>query len=269
MPHFPNLFGYRLIRQLGGGSYATVYEAEWVDGNPVAVKVIESTDPDILTRVRRELLAGLGVRHPRLVQVRDGNTAESPYYLAMELVGGESLRARLDRRGRMAPGVALGVVRQLAEALVALHSADYVHGDVKPGNVMLPSAGRAVLVDLGFVHRPGEIDFVLGTPNYLAPELCVAPAQDTPAADLFALGVTLFETLTNALPYPEGSQAGVMRSHRDLDPDRLTDHRGNWPNALVEFVEKLLVKDPIKRPTAKEAVRRITELQIELMKRAA
>ncbi len=166
-------------------------------------------------------------------------------------------------------GIALGIVRQLAEALATLHAAGFIHGDVKPGNVMLPTAGRAVLVDLGFAHRPGELHYVLGTPNYLAPELCVAPAQDTPAADIFALGVTLFESLTNALPYPDGSQTGVMRSHRDLDPDRLTDHRGDWPALLVEFVENLLVKDPTKRPTAKESVRRITELQIELLKRAA
>ncbi|HEY2786147.1 MAG TPA: serine/threonine-protein kinase [Fimbriiglobus sp.] len=260
---------YRLLRSLGGGSGATVFLAEANDGKPVAIKLIESNDPEGLIRFRREIVVGLTVSHPHLVRVLHGNSISPPYYLVMELVSGESLRARMDRRGRIAPLVALGIARQLAEALASLHASGFVHGDVKPGNVMLPSAGRAVLVDLGFAHRPGELEFVLGTANYLAPELCRAPAEDSYAIDVYALGVSLFEMLTNTRPYPDGTQSGVMRSHRDIEPDRLTDHRGKWPKPLVSLVEKLLANDPAVRLISKEAVRGIAEVQIELMKRAA
>jgi serine/threonine protein kinase len=248
-----------------------VYEAETADGDRVAVKMLTpaaAANPGTLARFRRELAAGLTVRHPHLVRVRDGSI-DGQTYLVMDFVGGDTLARRLDRRGRVAPGVALGIARQLAEALAALHTAGLVHGDVKPANVVLPAAGRAVLVDLGFAHRPGEIDFVLGTPNYLAPELCRAPAADTTAADIFALGVTLFEALTGRLPFAGGSRSGAMVAHRDNEPDRLTDYPGRWSNNLISFLNELMTPNPFARPTAKEAGYRIAKLQIDSLKRAA
>jgi serine/threonine protein kinase len=262
--------GYRFVRKLGGGADAAVYDAVGPRGQLVAVKVLKSkADAAAVGRFRRELAAGLAVRHPHLVRVFDGYDADPPYYLVMERVPGDTLKARVKANGRMAVPVALGVVRQLAEALATLHAAGFVHGDVKPANAVVPSPGRVVLIDLGFAHRPGELDTVLGTANYLAPELCAAPARDGYAVDVYALGVTLFELLTGRLPFPEGSQSGVMRSHRDVEPDRLSDHRGAWPRHLEWFIEDLLTPDPDSRPTATESVRRIAELQIELMKRAA
>jgi serine/threonine protein kinase len=86
---------------------------------------------------------------------------------------------------------------------------------------------------------------------------------------LFALGVTLFESLTARLPFPDGSRSGVMVSHRDDEPDRLTNYRGRWPEKLASFLDELMTPDRSARPTAKEVVRRITELQIETLKRAA
>jgi serine/threonine protein kinase len=271
MPRFPAPPGYHFFRRIGGGEYATVFSARSPDGDMVAVKVLGPTaaaDPGAVARFRRELAAGLAVRHPYLVRVHGGSDQGLPH-LVMDLVGGDTLARRLDRRDRAAPGVALGIARQLAEALAALHAVGIIHGDVKPANVVLPAAGRAVLVDLGFAHRPGEIDFVLGTPNYLAPELCRAPAADTTAADVFALGVTLFEALTGRLPFPDGSRSGVMVAHRDFEPDRLSDYPGRWPNNLFSFLNELMTPDRFARPTARETVRRIADLQVELLKRAA
>src|SRR5262249_58192252 len=119
----------------------------------------------------------------------------APYFLVMELLPGESLRDRLRRDYRVGVMEALAIARQTAEALAALHRAGFLHGDVKPDNVRLTGAGTAVLIDLGFAHRPGanaaflRDGYVLGTPDYLAPELCLARPETDLASDLFSLGV--------------------------------------------------------------------------------
>src|SRR5262249_7588348 len=135
-----------------------------------------------------------------------------PYFLVMDLLPGESMRRRLRRDYRLEPATALWITRQVAQALAALHHAGFVHGDVKPDNVRILTEGNAMLLDLGFAHRPGENaplleqGFVLGTVNYLAPELTGPRPTDNQASDLFSLGVTLFEMLTGQLPFGTGTQ---------------------------------------------------------------
>ena len=139
---------------------------EW-DDQATAVKLLH-----------REARAGLNVRHPHLVRVTHAHVTRPPYFLVMDLLPGESLRQRLRRDYRLDPAEAVWLARQTAEALAALHRAGFLHGDVKPDNLRLTTGGSAVLIDLGFAHRPGENaaflreGYVLGTADYLAPELC-------------------------------------------------------------------------------------------------
>jgi eukaryotic-like serine/threonine-protein kinase len=161
------------------------------------------------------------------------------------------------------------VARQAAEALAALHQAGFLHGDVKPDNVRLIDDGTAVLTDLGFAHRPGEnaaflrAGYVLGTANYLAPELCdELPAEDF-TSDLFSLGVTLFEMLTGQLPYPPGSLRQTFRRHRCDPPAKLT---ANLPAELVQLVERLLAHRPEDRPKAAAVVRQLVSLEIATLR---
>src|SRR5260370_21950784 len=129
----------------------------------------------------------------------------------MELLAGGWVGGGVRRGCRLELSEALWVTRQTAEALAALHRAGFLHGDVKPDNVRLVGDGAAVLIDLGFAHRPGENaaflreGYVLGTPDYLAPELCLSHPEADLSSDLFSLGVMLFEMLTGKLPYPPGS----------------------------------------------------------------
>jgi serine/threonine protein kinase len=203
----------------------------------------------------------------------DAHLARPPYFLVMELLPGESLRARLQREYALDVATAVWVARQTAEAIAALHRAGYVHGDVKPDNVRLVDAGTAVLIDLGFAHKPGEnaalLDegFVLGTANYLAPELCESEAVDDPAADVFALGVTLFETMTGELPYPPGSVVETMERHRSEEPSPLCDHAGDWPPRLVRLMHRLLARKPHLRPRPLRVVQELVALEIATLQR--
>src|SRR5205823_9529691 len=123
--------------------------------------------------LQREARACLAVRHPQLVRLRDAHVTRPPYFLVMDLLPGESLRSRLRRDYRLDVPTALWIARQTAESLAALHRAGFIHGDVKPDNIRMTGEGNAILLDLGFAHRPGENaafleqGYVLGTVNYL------------------------------------------------------------------------------------------------------
>jgi len=277
MRPIPSIPGYELLEPLGGGPMTAVFAArDMADDAPCAVKVVRNGWEDQATAVKllhREARAGLTVRHPHLVRVINAHVTRAPYFLVMELLRGESLRQRLRRDYRLEPGEAVWVARQTAEALTALHRAGFLHGDVKPDNLRLVPGGPAVLIDLGFAHRPGENaaflreGYVLGTADYLAPELCdPEPAEDL-SSDWFSLGVLLFEMLTGRLPYPRGSVKQTLRRHRCDPPADVRRLAGPLPNALVSLVERLLANRAADRPRAGFVVQQLIGLEIAGMRR--
>src|SRR5262245_44193925 len=253
----PKIPGYELLTRLGGGVLTSVYAArDLADDTPCAVKVIREDwedQPTAIKLLQREARACLAVRHAHLVKLLRAHVTRPPYYLVMEQLPGEPLRRRLGRDYRLDVPTALWVARQTAEALAALHRAGFIHGDVKPDNVRLAGDGRAVLLDLGFAHRPGENaallreGYVLGTVNYLAPELCGPEPTDDPASDLFSLGVTLFEMLTGQLPYPPGSIDQTFRRHEADPPADVRALAGPLSPGLAGLVERLLARRPADR----------------------
>lgn len=269
--HLPRVTGYVLGHRLGGGASCDVYAAvEEAGGRPRAIKVLRDEAADDATTIhlfRREARVGLAVRHPRLVRfVRAETQLDRPYHLVMERLRGESLRAVLRRERWLKPVTAATMVRHVAEALTAIHTAGFVHGDVKPDNIHVVADQSAKLLDLGFARPPGEDasllgdGFVLGTANYIAPELCDRPAADTPAADVYSLGVTLFELLTGELPYPEDEVAETMLLHRDGRPESLWDWQGRWPIGMNVLLDGMLAREPELRPTAFAVARELGEL---------
>lgn len=277
MKSIPKIPGYELLTRLGGGLLTSVYAArELATDSPCAVKVIREDWDDQPTAVKllqREARACLAVQHPHLVHLRQAHVTTAPYYLVMELLPGESLRRRLRRDFRLAPDVALWVVRQSAEALAALHRAGFIHGDVKPDNIRLLGDGNTILLDLGFTHRPGENSallrqgYVLGTVDYLAPELCGGEPVDSPAGDLFSLGVTLFEMLTGRLPYPPGSLHETLRRHEQEPAEDLHRHLPDAPPALGRLVGRLLARQPTDRPRTHALVQQLIALEIQALHR--
>ncbi|HKI37045.1 MAG TPA: serine/threonine-protein kinase [Gemmataceae bacterium] len=279
MQPLPTIPGYELLAPLGGGPITCVYGArDGADDEPCAVKVLRAEwedDPTAIKLLQREARAGLGVRHPHLVRLLHAHVLRPPYFLVMELLPGESLRRRLRRDYRLDVHTTVWVARQTAEALSALHRAGFVHGDVKPDNVRLVEDGTAVLIDLGFAHRPGENDallregYVLGTADYLAPELCRPEPQGGEASDLFSLGVTLFETLTGQLPYPPGTLGQTFRRHGCDPPADVRRCGARLPRELAQLVTRLLARHPEERPKAAAVVRQLIALEIAALRRRA
>jgi serine/threonine protein kinase len=243
---------------------------------PCVVKLLRDEWREQATAIKllqREARAGLTVRHPHLVRLRQVHVTRPPYYLVMDLLPGESLRRRLRRDYRVDVPTALWISRQTAEALAALHRAGYLHGDVKPDNIRLVDAGTAALIDLGFAHRPGENaalrrqGYILGTVNYLAPELCGGEAEADFPSDLFSLGVTLFEMLTGRLPFPAGSLEQTMRRHRAEPPLDIRQHIRPLPATLASLVDRLLQRQPEDRPRAATVVQQMIVLEIATLRR--
>ena len=267
----PRLPGYDLGIRLGGGPTCDVYSAvETSTSRSWAIKVLRDAaadDPSHVQLLGREAQVGLAVRHPNLVRiVRAVLGHERPYHLVMERARGCTLRNELKLRKWLDP-CQVGIIGlQVAGALEALHREGFVHADVKPDNLHIAPGPWTTLLDLGFAHRPGEDQgsagsgFVLGTANYVAPELCDQSDRDGPATDVFSLGVTLFELLTGALPYPTGGVEETMLLHRDARPDSLWEWQGRWPVGLAALLDCMMFREPERRPTAKTVAKELQSM---------
>lgn len=267
---------YRLLRHLGKGGAGSVFLAERIsDQAKVALKVLAPAKvrrARVVQRFFDEVRAGGAVAHPGLIKVLDVIEEERPRRLAyaMEYVEGESLRARLKRESALELRTAIQVGQQVALALQALHQAGIVHRDLKPENIMLlgepgnPSP-RVKLLDFGVVkflpvdksgggreaEKPGTF---VGTPRYMAPEQA-AGGNVGPAADLFSLGVMLFEMLTGRCPHEGDSLRDVVLAKLKGAP-RITVNADQeiLPQELSEVVDACLQLRPQLRPSGAEKV---------------
>jgi serine/threonine-protein kinase len=272
MQPIPEIAGYKLVKRLGGGPLTSVYAArDCVADVPCAVKVIREDWEDRTTAIKllqREARAGLSVHHRSLVRVLDAHVTRPPYFLVMELLPGESLRRRLRRETRLEIACALGIVRPIAEALAALHQAGFVHGDVKPDNIRLGHDGAVTLIDLGFAHRPGENahffdkGYILGTVNYLSPELCQPqPTEDT-STDIFSLGVMFHEMLAGRRPYADGALDEVFARRCCEAPAPIHQHVPAIPTALAALLARMMAREPTARPRAAALVQQFLKLEV-------
>lgn len=272
MKALPKVPGYELLTSLGGGVITTVYSARSLETDTLcAVKVLRpdwDDQPVAIKLLQREARACLAVQHPHLVRLVEQHVMRSPYFLVMQFVEGESLRRIIRRDFALDMRTALWIARQIAEALAALHRKGFIHGDVKPENIRLADSGEAVLLDLGFTHRPGENasfaekGYVLGTVNYLAPELCGQDPKDDARADVYSLGITLFEMLTGQLPFTSGTPLEVMHRHRTEEPKLLTDVLPAAPALLTEVLDAMLTRDAKDRPYIGKVLQQLIQCEI-------
>ena len=244
---------YRLIERLAVGGSAEVWRAqdEQLD-RPVAVKRLHAhlmPDEPSRRRLAAEARAAAGLSHPVIVGIYDVDaTGESPS-LVMELVDGESLAARIQRDGPLAPREAASIAAEVADALFHAHQRGVIHRDVKPGNVLLANDGRVRLVDFGIAHSLAEASerltmtgTVIGTLRAMAPEQ-LAGGQIGPRTDLYGIGVVLHEALTGRPPYPTSSPVALAEAQRAGPRDL-----GGMEPALAALVAACLAHDPAERP---------------------
>ena len=259
---------YLLVRPLGSGGSATVWEA--VDTSydrPVAVKLLRGAavnDPTERERLRREARVLARLAHPRICAIRDYLESPRPDgstvpVLVTELLTGTSLARRL-KEGPLPWAEAVSVCAQIADALLAAHHAGVVHRDVKPANVMLVADG-AKLLDFGIARGAGDGDLTgnltVGTPLCMAPEQ-VRGQRAKPASDIYALGCVLFWSLTGRPPYQSNDITEIFESQL-YDPPPPIEVPG-LPARVVEFCHSCLSKNPAFRPNAAQALTTLSGL---------
>ena len=255
---------YVLGDELGAGGMARVVRArDIVLDRWVAVKLLPSgvLDPTARERFRREARSSASFNHPNAVAVFDAGEDAGQLFLVMELVDGPSLASVLHERGRLRLDDALHIADGVLAALAAAHTAGLVHRDVKPGNVLLGSNRQVKLADFGIARRLDDLAHdltaahtVLGTPRYTSPEqLAGQPA--TPASDLYAVGVVLFEMLTGASPYGGPSATAVGAAHQTAPIPDVSAGRPDVPPVVASAVTRALAKDPAARFPSAAAMR--------------
>jgi serine/threonine-protein kinase len=219
--------------------------------------------------LRREAMVAAKVRHPHLIQVLAAHLDAPPYYLVMPRLEGSSLAGENGRK-RLSPAMCLCVVRQVAQALAALHGQGWIHADLKPGNIHLSPNGHATLLDLGFARRPDEaLEFVrrplLGAPAYLAPEVFTSAYAPDARSDLYSLGVTWFELLARRRPFQGTGAAELAQQHLTAPVPDLRRLAPWLPQEVADLVNELLAKQPLRRPhSANELVERLVALEIQM-----
>lgn len=244
---------YELRALLGSGGMGSVYRGyDPALDREVAIKVIGGAAmlPDALARFRREARLAAALRHPNIVHVYSFGEAGGRLYMVQELLPGPSLADVLRRNRRpMPPARVRALVGQLASALDYAHAQGVVHRDVKPGNALFNAAGSLVLTDFGLardarLHQAATgAGLVMGTPGYIAPEQAVGSGGVTKGADIYALGVVLFELLTGRLPFVAETPMGVVLKHLYDDPPPPSTLRPDLPPAVDAVVLRAMRKE--------------------------
>jgi serine/threonine-protein kinase len=255
--NFLQLGRYELLAELGQGAMGVVYKArDPVLDRVVAIKTINLTLPkdelaDYEARFYQEARAAGGLNHPNIVTIYDIGKSERVAYMAMEFLEGEELRSILSAREPLPVSLALDIAIQVADGLTYAHERQVVHRDIKPANIMIVRDGLVKITDFGIARmRTNEVKtmtgMILGSPKYMSPEQVTGKRADH-RADLFSLGVVLYEMLTGEAPFLADSIHGIMYQIMHFSPPAPSAKQRGLPEVLDLIVAKALNKSADER----------------------
>ena len=249
---------YQLQDPIGRGGMATIYRGRDLQmDRVVAIKVlreVSSTDPKFVTCFQREAKAASALQHPNIVQIYDYGQSDGKYYIVTELVEGTDLRRYLRSRGVLDVDRAVIIAHDVALGLGAAHRRGIVHRDVKPQNVLVGRVGSIKLTDFGIANVYKDFNaerltitgMTLGTVQYYAPEQAQGEVV-SPAADVYALGIVMYEMLTGRPPFDGDTPVAVAMQHIQEAPVPPSQYNSSIPPALEEIILRCLEKVPEMR----------------------
>lgn len=250
--------GYKIIRKLGAGAMASVFEAKQISlDRTVAIKVLPKkymTDPNFVERFYAEGRAAAKLNHPNIVQAIDVGKAGDFHYFVMEYVEGSMVYDHLVEKGRYPEAEALKIIIQIARALEHAHAKGFMHRDVKPKNIMITKQGVAKLADMGLARQVSDVEAAqaeagraFGTPYYISPEQIRGEIDIDFRADIYGLGATFYHMLTGQVPFDGPNPSSVMHKHLKqplTPPDHIVP---DLSAGVGEIVEVMMAKDRKER----------------------
>ena len=249
---------YELLERIGSGGMSVVYKArDRALGRIVAIKMMHesfTSDSGFLKRFQQEAHAAANLAHPNIVTVHDIGQDEYKHFIVMEYVEGQTLKEiiRSYEGDPMPVNRALDLIIQVCNGIGYAHRANLVHCDVKPQNIIVTVDERVKVADFGIARaisgatQQQQVSQVWGTPQYFSPEQAAGEAP-TPASDVYAIGIILFEMLTGRLPFAAESHTAMALKHLHTPPPLVTEFNPGIPSQLAQIVNKLLAKEPAGR----------------------
>ena len=271
---------YTIEGEVGRGGMGVVYRArdERLQRR-VAIKVLPpelAFQQDIRERFTREAQTAARLSHPHIVPIHSVGEGQGLVYFVMGYVDGESVAARIRRRGNLPVEEARRIMMETADALSAAHAMSVIHRDIKPDNILLEGTrGRVMVTDFGIAKALSAtsgatltgIGVAIGTPAFMSPEQAAGERDIDGRSDLYSLGVVTYQMLTGALPFNAPSVAGIlMKQITEPAPD-LRIKRPDTPEDLAEAVGRCLEKDPQSRWATADALRRALESRSTVSRR--
>ncbi|MDW7759195.1 MAG: protein kinase [Acidobacteriota bacterium] len=246
---------YQVIEQLGAGGMGRVYRVldKKLD-EEIALKLIKAEaagDRKTLDRFRAELKTARQVVHQNVARVFDLNETDGMPFITMEYVRGENLRALIKKVGRLDASQAVPIAAQVCRGLAEAHRRGIIHRDLKPQNIMIDEDGKAQIMDFGLARLARSVELsekgpAEGTPAYIAPEQIENRTVDH-RADLYSLGIVLYEMVTGHPPFRTSSAAGLVHKHLTQSPRNPREVNPDIPSELARIIMKCLKKQPEKR----------------------
>ena len=259
---------YQVLKELGRGGMGIVLQAyDKQLKEQVAIKILSpvlSTDPDALERLKREVTSARRVTHPNVIRIHDISELNDLHFISMEFFEGMSLKDYIKQRGPVSLMPALNIASQICDGLEAAHRKGVIHRDLKSQNIIIGPSLQIKIIDFGLAHSENlegltATGLIMGTPEYMAPEQVAGKSVDE-RADIYSLGIILYEMFTGRVPFTGDSAIAVGFKQLREDPTKPHEINPQIPPEVESVILKALEKNPLSRFLS------VTELKSNLEK---